>query len=145
MLRRNFLKFLGLLPITLISKQATGSISANLEYGYSRTELSKYYAIVQLDRPFQTIYPENSQYFGLCSQVEIEISAFCKPEIGQLAYLMEDGTVNIVPESLNNYFGKYISNYLGVFLTRAYKKEESQNNHIRMDPRPRGVTMERNS
>lgn len=125
MLRRDFLKLLSLIPICGIKVSEPPGLSEPL------------YAIVQLDSPFKTIYPENNQFFGLCIKLEVELAHNNVPEIGQSAYLRDNGTVGIPPVCLDKNGKPYksnIFNHLGIFLTKAYRKEESKNNHIRMEP-----------
>lgn len=108
MLRRNFLKLLGLLPLGFIPKKSDvvptlisneSILPKNLQCSQSIYSL---YAKVKLVGP----------YFAY-DFIEVELDSVCRPEIGDFVYLSKDGAVSNRPV--------HGIEPIGMFVTKAYR------------------------
>ena len=115
MLRRNFLKLLGLIPFITVPKLATGGlIGKGPKVPVKIPEVSsKWYVIVSINNPdlLQKRLQEPSY------STELELSGDCNPRIGDIAYLMLDGTVGGVIQRTYKY-----PVHIGTFISKRYQK-----------------------
>lgn len=105
MLRRNFLKLLGLIPFIAVPKPATGGLigkGPKIPIHAPEIPSPKWYVIVSISKTYST---------------ELELTDDCIPKVGEIAYLMLDGRVG---DSIRRTYKYPI--HIGVFLTGRYQK-----------------------
>lgn len=140
MLRRNFLKLLGLLPLGFLPSVKSDDIPvmATCE-SIIHPDTLKYYARITLRYPFMSFQQTKDGYdltwepkiagsYSVDADAEVELEKGCTPKIMDRAFVSKDGRITNCP-TVRIEESKILSNhiYIGIFTSERYTKPKDSN------------------
>lgn len=136
MLRRNFLKLLGLLPLGLVPKATGGLIKKSDDFvpamvlpGESVVFSPKHYARIATKKVWTVNTGIEKTYYSYIyeGEFEVELETACHPEIDTLAWVGDNGKItDRVPEfnvNAPNPLQSLKEKCVGIFISKRYTKE----------------------